>query len=323
VAFSTFLLPPNPNAGNFQAALSIQLTPGATFQAELSPLRQPYYPVKVPISNGPADEGVQVSVAAQGRKGPGFALGYNDREQRIEGSLPDGTYLIEASSFGPKAATGSTTITVKGNALEGSPMTLVPHSSVRLEVKLEFRSRDPDDSSNQNARREGQRGRQTVNVRLEPLDEFGSGNNPQLRPPASPDDDSLVFEDVPPGRYWVRVDSSQGFAAAVASGNIDLLRMPLTVGAGASLVVEVTMHDDGAEVSGTVEGLGDTAPPARNAAAESGGGFAISHPIQAYVYCIPLPDTSGEVRQGFVMWDGKFNLSQVPPGAWRVSGACV
>jgi len=307
-----------PNAGNFQTAGSIQLTPGATFQAELSPVRQPYYPVKVPISNGPADEGVQVAVAAQGRKGPGFSLGYNDREQRIEVSLPDGTYLIEASSFGPKGATGSTTITVKGTGLEGSLMTLVPHISVRLEVKLEFRSGDPDNSSNQNVRREGQRGRQTVNVRLEPLDEFGSGNTPQLRPPTSPDDDSLVFENVPPGRYWVRVDSSQGFAAAVASGSIDLLRMPLTVGTGASLLVEVTMRDDGAEVSGTVEGLGDTALSAQNAAAQSGGSFVISHPIQAYVYCIPLPDTSGEVRQGFVMWDGKFDLSQVPPGAYRV-----
>jgi hypothetical protein len=306
------------NSSDFQTASLIQLTPGTTFQVELSPSRQAYYPVKVPISNGPADQEVQVSVAVQGRKGPGFELGYNSREQRIEGSLPGGTYLIEATTLGPKGATGSATITVKGAALEGSPMTLLPHGSVRLNVKLEFRSKDSNESVNQNGRREGQSLRQMVNPRLEPTDEFGSRNTPQLRPPTSPEDDSLVFEDVAPGRYWVRVDSSQGFAASVASGDIDLLHHPLSVATGSNLVVDVTMHDDAAEISGSVQGLGDTAMAAENAAAQGGGSFGISHPIQAYIYCVPLPEASGEFRQGFVMWDGKFDLQQVPPGAYRV-----
>lgn len=307
-----------PSASDFQTASLIQLTPGTTFQAELSPLRQAYYPVKVPISTGPADQEVQVRVAVQGRKGPGFELGYNSREQRIEGSLPDGTYLIEATTLGPNGATGSATITVKGAALEGSPMTLLPHGSVRLNVKLEFHSKDPDDNVNQNGRRGSQNLRQIVNPRLEPMDEFGSRNWPQLRPPTSPDDDSLVFEDVAPGRYWVRVDSSQGFAASVASGDIDLLRHPLSVATSSTLVVDVTMHDDAAEISGSVQGLGDTAMAAENAAAQGGGSFGTSHPIQAYIYCVPLPEGSGEFRQGFVMWDGKFDLQQVPPGAYRV-----
>jgi hypothetical protein len=306
-----------PKAIDFQTASLIQLTPGTTFQAELSPLRQPYYPVKVPISNGPDEQEVVISVAVQGRKGPGFELAYNGREQRIEGSLPDGTYLIEATSFGPQGATGSTTITVKGAALEGSPMTLMPHSSVRFNVKLEFHSKDSEENRNQSVVRQSQGLRQTVNPRLEPLDEFGIRNAPQLHQPTSPDDDSLVFEDVAPGRYRVRIDSSEGFTAALTSGDIDLLRLPLTVGTGSSLVIDATMHDDGAELSGSVEGIGTEPTTAGNATAEGGRSYTMSQ-LPAFVYCIPLPESSGEFREGFAMWDGQFHLQQVPPGAYRV-----
>jgi len=306
-----------PNAIDFQTASLIQLTPGTTFQAELSPMRQPYYPVKVPISNGAEDQQIEVSVAVQGRKGPGFQLGYNAREQRIEGSLPDGTYVVEASTFGPKGATGSTTITVKGAALEGPTVTLMPHSSVRFNVRLEFRSKDSDEKRNQTGIREGQGLRQTVNPRLEPVDEFGFRNTPQLRPPTSPDDDSLVFEDVAPGRYRVRIDSSQAFAAALTTGNIDLLRLPLTVGTGSSLVIDATMRDDGAELSGSVEGLGATALKAESATAQGAQNFMASQ-LPAFVYCVPLPESAGEFREGFAMGDGQFHLQQVPPGVYRV-----
>jgi hypothetical protein len=314
-----------PNATDFQTAGVIQLTPGMTFQAELSPLRQPYYPVKVPVTNGPADEQVEVSVSVQGRKGPGFELGYNGRDQKIEGSLPNGTYVVEASSRGPNAATGSVNISVKSAALEGPPMTLVPHSSVRINVKLEFNP-NPEaagqkENTDQNVLRGGQGLRQILNVRLEPADEFALLITPQMRPPRSPHDDSLVFEDVGPGRYWVRADSSRGFAAAVTSGEVDLLRRPLAVGLGSSLVIDVTMRDDGAEISGTIEGLGGSSFGGDDSPAQGPGGFiggSFSGHIPAYVYCVPLPEGSGQFRQGPVMPDGKFDLQQVPPGSYRV-----
>ncbi len=73
-----------PNATDFQTAGAIQMTAGATFQAELSPVRQAYYPIKVPVTNGPIDNQIEVSVSVHGHKGPGFTLGYNpgSRESR-------------------------------------------------------------------------------------------------------------------------------------------------------------------------------------------------------------------------------------------------
>jgi hypothetical protein len=106
---------------------------------------------------------------------------------------------------------------------------------------------------------------------------------------------------------------------------MDLLRHPLTVRAGANLVVDVTLRDDGAEIAGSVEGL-DT-PSAgleggtslRSGISNVRSGVSISgFGTQAHVYCLPLPDSPGQVREAWVAPDGKFDLQQVPPGAYRV-----
>jgi len=39
---------------------------------------------------------------------------------------------------------------------------------------------------------------------------------------------------------------------------------------------------------------------------------------QAHVYFLPLPESTGQFRQAIVGQDGKFELRQVPPGAYRV-----
>ena len=318
-----------PNATDFQTAGAIHLTPGMNFQAELTPLRQPYYPVKVPVTNEPADDQIEVSVSVHGRKGPGFELGYNSRDQKIEGSLPNGTYVVEASSQGRNPATGSATITVKGAASDSPPMTLAPNGSVHIEAKLEFKTNLETDGQNENAnesvlrevRGQGQATAQHYTVMLEPADEFTHPDMPNGPSDMTQHDDSVVFQGVPPGRYWVRVDSSSGFAAAVTAGDIDLLRRPLTVGPGSNLRVDVTLRNDGAEISGSIEGLGGQSLGTDEPSVPGQGSFIVgsfSNQMPAYVYCIPLPEGTGQFRQGAVTQDGKFDLQQVSPGSYRV-----
>jgi hypothetical protein len=311
-----------PNATDFETGAPIQLTAGTTFQAEISPVRQAYYPVKVPVTNASSDTQIMINVSVQGRKGPGFTLGYNPRDQKIEGSLPNGTYVIEATSVNPGSATGSSTLTVKGAAVEGPALTLSPLSTVRINARLDFK---PDADANtqpenttQEAAGQGQWRRSNLNVRLERADEFLQENDiAQLRPPTGPHDDTLVFENVSPGRYWVRIDSSRGFAASITSKDLDLLRRPLPVGFGANLTVDVTLRDDGAEIEGLIEGTGSSAGDSNSPSSGSSVVSSSAHEL-AYVYCIPLADSTGQFRQFPVSPEGKFNLQQVPPGAYRV-----
>jgi len=124
---------------------------------------------------------------------------------------------------------------------------------------------------------------------------------------------------VPPGRYWVRIDAARGFAAAVTSGEVDLLRRLLTVSPGANPVIHVTLRDDSGEISGTVEDPGATAAgSSRGPGSDSSMGRSLSDQMRGFVYCIPLPESAGQVRQEAVMGDGNFDVQQLPPGSYRV-----
>ena len=129
-----------PNATDFAAGQTIQLAAGQIFQADISLVRHAYYPVKVAVANAPSAPGISIVVSVQGHRGPGYALGYSRREQMIEGLLPNGNYTLEASSFGPNGASGVLNISVKGTAVEGARMTLVPNGSISVNVKEEFTS---------------------------------------------------------------------------------------------------------------------------------------------------------------------------------------
>jgi hypothetical protein len=302
-----------PNASDFQSAATIELKAGATFQAELSPVKQAYYPVKIPIANPPEGGNMMVEVTVQGRKGPGFALGYNEAEQRIEGALPNGTYVVEAMSQGRQmeSGSGSETIVIKGAALEAPAITLAPGSTVQVKTKLDFKpnSEVPRQSISMSATvgiREG-RGQDFI-VRLEPVDEARD-----LGGSVSSGGDLMTFGGLLPGQYWMKIEALRGYVAAATLGDVNLLRRPLTVGRGETLAVDVTLKDDGAKIAGTIEGLDGSAVAEASGRVEAPFGEAA-----AYVYCVPLPDSSGQFRQAQATRDGKFELQQVAPGAYRV-----
>lgn len=320
------------SAPDFGSAATIQLATGQTQTVNLSLVKLPYYRVKVPVINAP-DNGIAVSVYAHGRKGPGFSLGYNNADHAIEGMLPDGTYTIEASRFGPDGVTGLQTISIKGASIDGPSMTLVSNTSIPVIVKEEFTSAD-----NQGSVTWSINGHSTVikgprrylSVTLEPADDFRAGPQVSLRDPRR-SDDALVIEGAPAGSYWVRVNSSRGYPASIRSGNLDLQHQPLVVGAGGTASpIEITMRDDTAEISGTVEGVPSPAqgPVSAGGAAGAGGasgdarGWTFYAPLggqaAAHIYCIPLADSSGQFTEFWVTPDGSFVSQGLAPGAYRL-----
>jgi hypothetical protein len=317
------------SAPDFGSAATIQLAGGQTQTVNLSLVKLPYYRVKVPVINAP-DNGVAVSVYAHGRKGPGFSLGYNNSDHAIEGMLPDGTYTIEASRFGPDGVTGLQTITIKGSAIDGPSMTLVSNTSIPVNVKEEFTSADNPGSMtwNINGRNTVIKGpRRYLSVTLEPADDFGVGPQVSLRDPRRADD-ALVIEGAPAGSYWVRVNSSRGYPASIRSANLDLLHQPLVVAAGGTASpIEITMRDDTAEISGTVDGV---TPPAQRPVIASGANLAsgdargwisdapLGVQAAAHIYCIPLADSSGQLTEIWVSPDGSFVSQGLAPGAYRL-----
>jgi hypothetical protein len=303
-----------PNANSFTAATTIHLSAGKTFHADLSPVRQRYYPVKVPVANASPGVAVSVNVLVQGHRGPGFTLGYNDQEHTIEGMLPNGTYTLEATGFGVPAAHGVASLTVREAPVDSPPMSLVASTSIPVHVQWELAS-----SQNRGMLARLTQGARTVNVRLEPAEDFGQERPISLRPPTGPKDSSLVLEGVPPGRYWVHVDPSFAFPSDVSSGGIDLLHHPLTVSSGSSAPIEITMRDQAAEIEGTVEGLSNSSSKLQDTS-RSVPRSADTVPYQSsvYVYCVPLPESTGQFAQTPVGRDGQFNFVGIAPGTYRL-----
>jgi len=305
-----------PTAASFSSAEMIHLSPGLTFHANITVVRHAYYPVNVKVVNAPAG-GMNITVSAQDG-GPGYSLGYDNQKQAITGMLPDGTYSVEAASYGPNPATGLVNIMIKGAALEGPTMALVPNGSIPVNVQEEFTSSDNTTStfSSQNGRTFSLQGpRRYLNIYLESADEFEMRPGASLHNPTSAQDESLFIENVAPGRYWVHVNSSRGFPSSVTYGDVDLQRQPLVVGsAGSTTPIEITMRDDGAAIDGVVEGATTEGPDLLSVFGKRTRGYA--YESLPHVYLIPTAESGGEFRDLWVSPEGKFDLQQVPPGVY-------
>jgi hypothetical protein len=306
----TYGFPPvyYPGVSDYASAGTIELAAGQTVQADLPVTRQPYYPVRIPLANADASAGINITVSLQGHRGPGFTLGFNGEEHRIEGLLPNGHYLVEATSYGQNASSGSVNITVSGAVVEGPLLNFHQGSSITVHVNEEFTSKTWSGNGNWmvGGRSFQMRGpRLYLQVRVESEDSLEGQGGASLRPPLGPNDDALVIENLAPGRYRLRLNTTRGYVASATMGGVDLLHDPLVVAPGSTTQIEIKMRDDTAEMDGTVTGL----------TADSG---AVPSP-SAYIYCVPLRDSPGQFRQTMMSGpEGKFTLDTMAPGSYRI-----
>jgi len=299
-----------PGVADFASAATIQLAGGQSYEADLSVARQPYFPVRIPLANRELNGGIKVTVSVQGHRGPEYSLGYNAGKQRIEGLLPNGSYLVEAATFGQNSASGAVNLAVAGGPAESSGLDLMRNSSVHLRVTEEFSdtSKISSGSWSDGSRNVPTHGpRAYLQVRAEAADDFAPQAGASLRSPTGPNDDSLVIDDLPPGRYWLRLTSSRGYVAAATMGGVDLLHQPFSIVPGPSTPIEITMRDDDAEIDGTVADASAGTSPSPAAS-----------PLRAFVYCVPLPDSSGQFQQLGINGEGNFSSQTMTPGTYRV-----
>jgi len=299
-----------PSAADFAAAEVIHLTAGATFQADVSPIRREYFPVKVGLAN--VSGGIQLEVWPVGHPGPGYSLAYNAGDEEVQGSLPGGVYTISAATYGPTPMTGVLNLTVGGGPTSGANLQLLPNPSVTASLREEFEDQQTLEqlrNLNQQAGIGGRRPRY-LNINLVPAEDSNNAQGASLRQPTGPEDTALVIEGVRPGGYRVEANTYLGYIAAMNSGGTDLLRKPLVVSAGAPPPIEITLRDDGAQVEGTVV---DADGNGLNGAVAFGRGYNPNP-----VYFLPLADSEGQFRTAWIYGDGQFQMTQLPPGVYRV-----
>ena len=276
-----------PSAMDFATAATIHLAAGEMFELTMSPVKRAYYPVKLGFTNGLTTPQIAVHVWPQGHPGPGFSLGYDMRDQSIQGLLPDGTYTVQATTYGEHAMSGMLNVTVSGGPLSGPAITLVPATSIAVNLREEFEHSEAEQSqtptislgsmrirrsfSSTNSRRPNY-----MQVMLISEDPFNFTPAAGLRPPTSPEDETLIVENVHPGRFRVSVSTSS---------------------------------DDGAEIDGTIE-----LPKTPNgAAAQNTPGHRIG-----FVYLKATDRIDDQAKETWIQQDPTFKFEQIAPGTYRI-----
>jgi hypothetical protein len=307
-----------PGASDFETAAIIHLAPGETFQPTMSPTKRPYYPVNLGFTTPVATPQIQISVWPQAHPGPGYSLGYNQRDGDIEGLLPDGTYTLQATNYGPAVMGGQLSFTVGGAPVSGPALTLLPGNSIAVNVREEFQHTQSEPAPQSftsfgkvSAPAPNNRRPNYLQVTLLPDEVFGLSFPASLRSPSGPDDEWLAIENVLPGRYRVIVNTSIGYAASITSGGTDLLRQPLIVGSGTSVPpLEITVRDDGAEIEGTID--------SPNVAVNRSGGNNPYAQQLGFVCLAPMDRMDDRCK---IAWannnDGAFTFQQLAPGSYR------
>ena len=306
-----------PGASDFETAAIIHLAPGETFQPTMSPTKRPYYPVNLGFATPLATPQIQIHVWPQAHPGPGYSLACNTRDGAIEGSLPDGTYTLQAISYGPNRMAGQLNFTVAGAPATGAALTLIPGTSITIDVREEFQHTRTNPSpqffgsiGGSPAVAPNPRRPNYFQITLVPDEQFGLSSPASLPPPSGPDDESLVIENVLPGRYRVSVSTSIGYPASITSGSTDLLRQPLVVGAGGSIPsLEITMRDDGAEVEGKIDSANVTSNP-------STANNNSNQPL-GFVCLAPMDRMDDRCKIVWTGPDGTFAFQQLAPGSYH------
>jgi hypothetical protein len=299
-------------ANDFASSDIIHLKAGQNFVATLAPERQKYFEVKVPVMfPEPLRAGLSVSVFPQGHRGPGFALSFNRSQQAIVGSLPNGTYTVEASSFGPESASGIAQFVVNNGPVIGSPLSL--SASPSIEVRMHADSPPPRGANPQPQNPDGNI--PLAYVTLQSAEAFSDSVGQWPRP----NTESGEIRGVMPGIYWVKAQAPMGYVASITSGGKNLLTTPLTVPYGVSLPpIDVAIRYDGGEIEATIVGDKEQAVQPASGMAMYQRNVRSPDQQRSILYCISVGNTGYPPITPNSWVNGHPTLSNIPPGDYRI-----
>ena len=284
---------------SFESATKLSLHYGEELQTALHLRAAAYFPVVVPVQNVPPSTPVSVRLVGVNTFN-GFGLGWDTREGAVTGSLPSGSYTLLITSFGPHPAALSLPFTVTDHALQHGAVALAPGNDIPVRIHQDFSASSGTGAASPQAGFSSPSNRAeqpplNLSLRPEDLGAINGGGMMRRR-----DDGSIVLANTQPGRYHVQANAVRGYIASLTSGNIDLLREPLAVGdSGSADPLDVTLRDDGATLSGTVDPGADT--------------FA-GH---TSIFLLPTGG-SGQTYQGYVFESGQFTMGNIAPGSYRL-----
>ncbi|WP_263413558.1 carboxypeptidase-like regulatory domain-containing protein [Terriglobus aquaticus] len=277
-------------------ATKLHLVAGQSVPANLHLRAVPYYSISIPVQGLPPNANANVTVAS-GVGVPLYQLGWNARNSAVEGALPDGNYTISITEFAAQRSAAQVPLHVAGAPVVHAPVGLTPLQSIQVLVRDERTNVGSNGSATVTSIARDSTPGATPGFFLSARNEepmMGSMATMENTP------EGPMLRNVVPGRYYLQgAEMGQGYIASLTCDGVDLLTNALVVNdSGHTAPIQVTLRDDAGTVSGTVD---------LNTAG-----------VQAARIFILPTDGSGHVVYGFAAGTGRFEVSNVPPGSYRV-----
>lgn len=293
-----------PGVTDVGSAGVLDLGPGEQAQADMTLVRQRFFPVTIVVRGMPqTPTGFEISDS--GGHPTGLEVRFDMRTGIARAYVPNGSWTLIAHAFGRTLQFGRADFQVAG-----APVSLAvdvgPMPSIPVHVRRDFTSA-PDGSP---AMLQGP----GLNLYLASADDFaaGGGMSP-MQPQEGGQAAGYEIRIFQPGRFWVETASyPPTYVASVTSGGTDLATTPLTVTPGsAPAPIEVTLRNDGGSIVGKV----DSATPGTG---HAGTGGESGEVLRAWIYAIPLFPTTSHLPEASLQSNGQFTFGDLAPGSYRV-----
>jgi Carboxypeptidase regulatory-like domain len=299
-------------APDLASATPVEIAPGTHAEINLSLSLQTFFRITGTFNGFSQNEGVSVQFLNASGQSVGMLSAFDPPKGTFRTMpMPPGSYTITAEAQDPKSqrmffASRSVNLT---SDLSGVHLMLAPGATIPVDVRLEATHRDSPAEQPQIFAQTFGNGKllslatnpAPARVVLMSKDRFTQmqfGSDPVGNAPNGPQ----AIASVPLGAYAVAIyPNGQYYPQSVRSGSIDLLREDLVVAPGTSVQpIQVIMRDDFANLDGKIS--------------EDG------HPASGSIEVLAIPENAPRQSRSVVTShpQGLFNLSQLPPGAYKV-----
>jgi hypothetical protein len=235
-----------PGVGEISAASPVEVSAGQQAEISFSLKRSPLFHVTGIVGGAPAGQTPSFQVEDWTGEELPVSARFDPASGRFDALMRAGTYTLEAAvtQADRPPLMAFTPLIVAGEQSDVRLM-LAPLATIPVNVKQQVAS----GAVTQAGRRDGRDSMgPALAVRLisatSSQEYFANARGPA----------ALVFDDVMPGRYKVRIDAQPfWYVQSAFSGPVDLLREELVVGAGGRLsAIEIELRDDSGSIHGTL-----------------------------------------------------------------------
>ena len=302
-----------PGATDMASATPIEITPGKHVEINLTLSAHPFYRISGTVGGYAPDRGVNLEITNAAGQPMNAGFNFDAARGTFQTQwVPAGTYAITALAQDPQnqqeySAAQSVNLASDVSSVH---LMLLPNVNVPVHCHVEWTRTDAQPLPTMTFFSRRGNGLQKVHenipaqVTFIPQDQF---RPPQQRVLQAMPDDTVGVPNVAPGTYRVEImPNGPYYVESARYGSVNLLEQNLTIAPGGGVQgIEIVLRDDFATLAGSIAVTGEE---------DTATIVAIPEDSQKQIRTAIAGRGSGiDAKRG--IW---FQLSQLPPGAYRV-----